>query len=233
MIATAGLLLAVLTPTAAHAGTTPAAPAVGSCYTMTWREIQSMTNSNPVVSCDGPHQALTVAVPTLPSGVDRTDASAVARRVFPTCAPAIAAAVGGWRNYLRSLYGDGFFVPTQAQWDQGARWVRCDLLLFTGGRALQNLPARPGAGLTDRATLCRAGRTTGYAVVPCSRRHQYRATTTIRMSAWNGTKAAKAFAARACLKRFPSGDFFTGYPRTRAAFDAGYRFAVCVSRTTA
>jgi hypothetical protein len=53
------------------------------------------------------------------------------------------------------------------------------------------------------------------------------------MSAWNGTTAAKAFAARACLKRFPSGDFFTGYPRTRAAFDAGYRFAVCVSRTTA
>lgn len=228
----AGMLLAVLAPTVAHAGVVTPAPTVGSCYGMSWGEFAGNTNSNPVVSCSERHQALTIAVPTLPSTVERTDKAAIGRRVYTTCNPAAAAAVGGWKNYVRSWYTIGFFVPTQAQWDQGARWVRCDLVLLKPGRALQDLPAQPRAGLIDRATWCRAGKSTGYADVVCSKRHQYRATTTVRMSSWHGTKAAKAFAARACYKRFPHGDFFTSYPHTRLEFNIGNRFAVCVSRTT-
>lgn len=222
-----------LLPVSAFAADPPAAPPVGSCHAVTMAEFSAASDPDPAVSCSATHQSLTVKAFALPSGVGRTDQQRITDLAGKQCYPAVAARVGGWPTMVRSLYDLLLFVPTQSQWDAGARWVRCDLFLWAA-KGIQALPASGAVGgsLSARETRCNAGKSASYAPVPCSRPHQFHAKVAIRMPSWNGASAARTFAQRACVKRYPHTGFLASSPPSKKAFDWGFRYAVCAPATT-
>ncbi|GAB4009354.1 septum formation family protein [Nocardioides ultimimeridianus] len=225
--ATASLVAGASTATAGPSST----PTEGSCHQLTYQQAGAYSDPQAPVSCDGPHDTITVKVAAVRADSVRTEA---ANQVLSRCYPAAAAAVGGWRNYVRSMYGLFVFVPTEAQWSAGARWVRCDVALHGAGRTLQPLPSASGLSnwLMDRETLCIQKRTTGYFDVPCTKTHRYRATATIAMSTWTSATAAATFARTACGHKYPHVDFFYHYPHSRRVFNWGDHYAVCIPHRT-
>lgn len=225
------------TPTPTPAPTPPSNHTVGSCHQLTLEEYRAKSDPDPAVPCTRTHQSLTVKVLHLLAGTRRDDNASIVRQVGHGCIGAVVARAGGWKRYDLALYRPTIFLPTQAQWRRGARWVRCDLVLIGGGsRVLQPLPANSDVGVLsdERTDLCRQGRSTGYRAVACARRHQFRADTTVWMRSWRGTKTAASFARRACLKReFAASDLVYEYPVSRSEFRMGDHFAVCEPRDNA
>ena len=239
--AAAAVLSALLVPllavvTAGNAGA--ATPEVGSCRNYGFAAQAAPSETSPAVSCRAPHTALVVAVYSAPSGVgsyaDLTTVAVLEQAVVP-CHRAIARTLGATEAKRRmSAYTGAFFYPTQTEWDAGARWVRCDLLLTGRGRLL-TLPGKKrdvleGTRLTDRARACRSTRVSY--TFSCSSRHTHRAAGTfaIRQSAYPSRTQWTRKAERVCPRL--AGARWIAVPPSRSAWQAGVRPVTCFRHAT-
>ncbi|WP_183100523.1 septum formation family protein [Nocardioides pelophilus] len=230
-------LTAVTAPSPASAGVDITPPEVGSCHAYTKAEGAGKSDFTPVVECTEPHTAITVAVVEFEVAPDWDDPDALDQALSDECYPAWYDALGGnIKTIQRSAYITYIFIPTRAQRDAGAAWLRCDVAL-QGGTKLMNLPDRLALGglpLPDRVAKCRANERADYAYTVCSRPHAFRATHSVKYphSSYPGLRASKRFALRECRERIRTPYMFYEWVGSRAAWRAGYRHAVCLKQTT-
>ena len=120
-------------------------PAVGDCWKATYNgDIQYADwTTKPPISCSEPHQLYTFAVlqlqlPHSGSAYSRGyEKSSVSNDALNTC-----------QSYQNHQYGDAppldgllklkVYIPRNAQWNLGARWVRCDFNVFAVGSSISN-----------------------------------------------------------------------------------------------
>lgn len=163
-------------------------PPTGACYALALDDIHASTNSDRAVPCGEAHTAQTYQVATFGPELDGAEADdkALGAAVYDTCQKGFIRYVGGTDSLvMRSVLTWAWFRPSDAAWKKGARWFRCDVV--GGGEqsgALEKLP-EDAQGLLlgrpdDRWMVCVAGDTvSGSPKIPCSRKHTWRAVTTI------------------------------------------------------
>ncbi|WP_158604392.1 septum formation family protein [Nocardioides mangrovicus] len=252
-LAHATLLLAVV---AAGCGTTApartAAPADGTCRSLTPRDVARSNNDSPRVACSRRHTAQTYLVGRFPASLRRAayGSSALGRYVYGVCQPAFVAHLGGDESIaLRSLFSWAWFGPSKPAWAARARWFRCDVV---GGpedaRAYRSLPRTTAGALAARPpedwmACARGTRLAGAPRVPCSQAHTWRAVTTIKVGqpqdAWPGERIAQVRSQQFCSDSvggwlgYPTTDYRYGSSVVREAdWAAGERRSVCWAATT-
>ena len=100
-----------------------------------------------------------------------------------------------------TAYGRSWFIPTKAERNQGARWVRCDVILMGGNTALAPLPydAAPLVPnpITDSVRKCLTGK---YYWTTCDRSHSWRASGdfNVRKGKYPTAKQMRAIAIKKC-----------------------------------
>jgi hypothetical protein len=133
---------------------TSAAPVVGDCWPSTFDTAARSSNwSGTPVDCSSGHQLYTYAMatvsssaPTWKDGSGNLDSS-IASAGGSACSAKLAAflpdiPVGG-------LLTDFFFMPSEAQWAKGARWVRCDVAQLAIGSLLTTPSFAALGSITD------------------------------------------------------------------------------------
>jgi hypothetical protein len=241
LLAVVLMLLAPLAGVVATAGPAQAGPAfqqpaVGECRALTWDEYMANSNNEAPIDCSQRHTSRVIAVERLPKGVtwDASDQK-LARISTGICDPAWKEALGGsYASRAMTAYSWGWFIPTKAQRDRGARWIRCDMILF-GGASLVRLPtdAEPALGTQphpDGIAYCLKGESLAYTI--CSRRHAWRATGTFIMRD-TAYPTAREFR-RAAIRRCPSRVSTRGFVWDPPGFyhwRLGNHVVVCSSHT--
>ncbi len=174
----------------------PPAPKKAACYRLSSAQLTRPTNDSRPVPCSRPYTARTVHVGRLDTVVAghsvAVDSDVVQRQLADTCRRELASYVGGSETTRRlSRLNVAWFSPTLAQSERGADWFRCDVVAFSKGDGLLDLP-RPDrlkgllsrAGALDTYGLCgtSAPATRGFERVVCGRRHAWRAISTIDLA---------------------------------------------------
>lgn len=153
--------------------TGPGTPEVGRCYRMTSEQSEEDTHDGPPVECDQPHQTRTYHVGTMPANARAYDSEEAARQ----CTEVLPDALGLTQQELdSSVLGVVFFGPDDRQWEEGARWFRCDVAAFSPA-GLGVLPDVDLAdGLPDSLVRClrEVPQAPGYVEVTCDQAHDYR-----------------------------------------------------------
>jgi hypothetical protein len=227
-----------------------AAPSLGVCRVLSRGDVSQPTNSTLPVPCDQPHTAQTYAVGSLPTEFAHAsyDDSSLAAYAYRTCAQRFIRYTGADESLaMRSILSWAWFRPSQAAWDDGARWYRCDMI--GGGdqtRTYVDLPAQAKGLLLGRPQdmwmVCAQGATvSGSVKVPCNQRHDWRAVTTIVLGSsgdpYPGDRVVQARTRDFCSKSvgawldYPV-DYDFGYSWFHEAeWNAGNRRSVCWART--
>ncbi len=137
----APLAAVVATTAPAHAGPAFQQPAVGECRALTMDEFNRASNNEAPIDCSQPHTSRVIDTVRLPRGVSwGASIQKLTRIATRICNPAWTEALGGtFRSRAMTAYSAGWFMPTKAQRERGARWIRCDLVLRAGS-ALANCP---------------------------------------------------------------------------------------------
>ncbi len=215
--------------------TAPPPPRVGSCYTYTFAQAQVLSLAAAPVPCRGNHTAVTYFVGRLtgPAAAGPVITALAVRSAANVCTVRQLSVLGPRVLLTRS---DPFnaFMPTNAQWTAGARWFRCDAVLYASDTSLQRIPAnfvrriRTTSGVNAyRACLTAAGKK-----VPCSRPHTYAASTYSslgsRTAAYPGDRTVKARAIAACRRLLPRNGrrIYVEWP-TAHAWSIGRRYVQC------
>jgi hypothetical protein len=227
--------------------TTP--PEVGGCRMLTPGDISRPSNATATVPCTEPHTAETFAVGTLPSefatsAYDDLDLAAFA---FRTCGREFQGFLGADESLaMRTVLSWAMFRPSEAAWGGGARWYRCDAV--GGGRSSTTLVTLPDSarGLLEKPDdawlACVKGQSVATAPrVPCSRRHTFRAVTTIKLGRpddeYPGDEVVEERTRGFCSDSVAA---WLGYPVTYSFaytwfpeldWQAGNRRSVCWART--
>lgn len=189
-----------------------APPTVGACRNLTFAAAAASSNSTPVVPCTTTHTAVTVAVGSL---VDKNhptltnvNSPAVQQRLAVTCPTTVKAYAGGGRNTFElSLVKAVWFLPTQAQFDAGAHWYRCDLIALSSANQLAPLAGKMRRALDPARALNRWGlcsnaapSASNYRWAACAQRHRWRAVAVVNLprKAVFMSKSAGAAAVKDC-----------------------------------
>lgn len=239
-------VLAVVATLLAGAGTTTAAQAgpnqpdagiatVGECRSYSFDQAMRASENSAPVACSTSHTAKVLATPMLPDGMTYDDFAAMQRVMLRTCYPAFGRMLGRTDSLRhRSAYTIMWFIPTQAQRDRGARWLRCDLVL-QGGRTLRPIPADVSpilgsAPLPNRVARCATAREV---LTTCNRAHEWRATGTylVRRDAYPGNRTMSRIAQRTCPSRTSTRAWYAVWA-PRARWQVGDKMIVCHSRTS-
>lgn len=213
------------------------APAVGSCYDVTLRQIAAASlPAGSEVPCTSRHTLRTSAVVTVDEDVDLTSPGPVYRASDAGCDAGEAEVLGGSVR-LRSLdtYSGAVFVPTATERESGARWISCHVLKYGGDRLL---PLPTTGDPTDlrlgRAPLPddRAGcRDADFRLTACDRAHRWRLTGVVDLGErWQGRSATVQKALDGCPRVTTSRRFHYAVPSTKLLFALSPRLAVCSSR---
>lgn len=240
----AGVAAAVLmAPLAAVTGQQPASaqvdtdpPAIGSCHHLTYAEVRGVSSGKPPVPCTDPHTAVTFDVVEFPAPPDWNDEDTYRDEVLDQCNRSWVEVLGGnAKTITRSSYTYYWLLPTPAQRDAGAAWVRCELVALGGDRIVR-LPRRVELGglpLPDAVARCREGERADLRLTVCARPHQYRATHSVKLPwrGWRNDDAAQKFAYRECDERI-RGHFYYQWPSSRYWWLLGFRYATCLRKTT-
>lgn len=228
----------------------PEPPRDGACYRLDFEAATEPTNDSSPVPCEGPHTAQTYHVGRLDTVVDghllAVDSRRAQRQVARTCPRVLARHLGGSaETRALSRLEAIWFSPTIEESDRGASWFRCDVVAVAGSGELAPLPPprRLRGLLDDPAALDRVGLcgtaapdARGFERVICSRRHAWRATSTIPIAdegAYPGVEAVREAGESTCRNRVreASGSperFSYGWEwPTRAQWRAGQRFGYC------
>ncbi len=227
------------------------APRLGACRSLTPADVAEASNATKTVECSAPHTAQTYAVGQLPAdltdaGYDSTEVGGFA---YDTCTTKLRAFLGADESLaLRTVLQWAWFRPSEKAWAQGARWYRCDVV---GGSEqspeLSRLPETAEGLLLGRPDdtwlVCVSGASvSGGTKVPCSRPHDWRAATTIKLGepedAYPGDRLAEVTTRDYCSDsigawlNYPI-DFDYGYTWFhQAEWKAGNRRSVCWAKTS-
>ena len=233
----APLAAVVATTAPAHAGPTFQQPAVGECRWLTIEELNRNSNNEAPIDCSRAHSSRVIATGRLPKGVTwRASAQRLERIATGICDPAWKTVLGkSYASRAMTAYSWAWFIPTKAQRDRGARWIRCDLILMGGGSRAVGLPTddEPALGSQPHPNGiadCLTRRTFVHTI--CARTHAWRATGTfvIDQKAYPTERQFRRAAVRRCPSRVSSDSFawrFRGPDRWRL----GDHVVVCFSRT--
>jgi len=218
----------------AQAGPTFQQPRVGECRAMSWDEYMGKSNNEAPIDCSQPHTSRVTDVVRLPKGVtwgasiDRL--TNIATRL---CHPSEMEALGGsYSSRAMTAYSGAWFMPTKAQRDRGARWIRCDLVLLAGTRLAtlptDSVPALGAQPHPARIAACAKART--FARTICSTRHAWRATGTftIRQKAYPTDREFRRAAIRRCASRTNTDTIFWQH-RSKVVWRLGDHVVVCYS----
>ena len=98
-----------------------------------------------------------------------------------------------------TAYSSAFFVPTRAQLEHGARWVRCDVVL-PAGRRLVPLPTPLLSSLNDTVQKCLEVGGSRVVDTTCAKRHNFRSTRAFLVPGrrFPGVRSIQATARRRC-----------------------------------
>ena len=163
-------------------------PELGACRVLAPADITKSTNGTETVPCKEKHTAETFAVGTFPADVagSKVDDAALGGYVYPRCQKKFQEFLGGDESLvLRSTVTWAWFRPSEAAWEKGAHWWRCDAV--GGGEqspSFVDLPTTAKGILLgkpdDRWMVCVNGPSvSGSDKIPCSQKHTWRAVTTI------------------------------------------------------
>ena len=178
---------APLRPATAADRATP--PALGQCYRLGPRDTASPSSAVAPVPCTTAHTAQTFAIGTLPASTGSAyDDARHGSWIYPRCQSAFQTFLGADESLaLRIQLSWAWFRPSERGWASGARWYRCDLVGGTEqATSYADLPAS-GQGLFSAAPpqqwlTCARGSTVLEAErLPCTRPHDWRAVTTIKL----------------------------------------------------
>lgn len=169
----------------------PPAPKQGGCYNLSYNQAVAPTAAGTPVSCKARHTTETYSVGTLRNVVDghlvAVDSETVAHQVATDCPRAVTRYLGGDAEDLRlSMLRPVWFTPTIADSEKGAAWYRCDLIGIAGPKKLISLTGSLKGALdsdsrSEAYRMCGTAKpgASGFARVPCSADHAWRALTTI------------------------------------------------------
>jgi hypothetical protein len=226
------------------------APDVGACRVLAPGDVSHPSNDSPTVQCRRHHTAQTYAVGALPATFRHAsyDDAKLATWAYQKCSQGFIRFTGADESLaMRTLLSWAWFRPSQASWDQGARWYRCDVV--GGGdqsTAFVDLPTTAKGLLLgrpqDRWMVCANGSTVADSTkVPCSQRHDWRAVTTIVLGSpgdpYPGDSTVEKRTRDFCSKSvgawldYPV-DYDFGYSWFHSdEWQAGNRRSVCWART--
>ena len=238
----AAATLALTLPTASIATATAAEadgpdyqqPTVGECHNYTAAGRMKASDTSAVVDCGSTHTAQVVAVGKIPAnGSWDFGGRALQRVVSNSCVPGLRTALGQPDKVIdKSAYSISIFIPTQAQRDHGALWVRCDVVRLGGKKLLQL--ASPGDLLADRRLgndearcLIKNGSTTA-----CAKGHVWRAKQVLTMpfKKYPSQNKAGRFAATHCKAAKQGRPWYSSW-RGPDFWKAGNHQLVCYVRT--
>lgn len=214
-------------------------PEVGSCHDLSVEEATQWTDPAEPVDCTTVHTTETFRVLELEGTPDWDDKEALYDLVEPRCLSGLRSYLGGTQKALEmSAYFVLWYLPTAAQREAGATWVRCDLAVL-GRSKLRRLPTHrpPSLGslpLDDDIARCRFRYKDGnYYVTACAQTHAYRAKEAVRFDdgPYPGLRSMREFAIRKCSKRLPHQGFYWEVP-VRSEWRAGWRYAICYQSTS-
>ena len=171
-------------------------PTLGACRLLTPDDVARPANTTDPVDCEEPHTAETYAVGQLPGSFDDAehDDPELGSWAYRTCAKSFEEFLGADESLvMRTIISWAWFRPTEAAWDDGARWYRCDVI--GGGEQSTEYVELPttAKGLLlgrpkDQWMVCADGPTVAGSVkIPCSEPHQWRAVTTISLEKFGNT----------------------------------------------
>jgi hypothetical protein len=223
------------------------APEVGACRVLAAEDVAEPSNDTEPVACREDHTAETFHVGEF-EGDPAYDDPALAAEVYDDCQGRWVKFTGADESLaLRTVLSWAWFRPTEEQWDEGARWFRCDVV---GGLerpdGLITLPASSKGVLLgippDRWMACvNADTVQEAAFLPCTEEHTWRAVSTIVVSekkAFPGTRLVEVLSRDFCsdsvlawLDYPPQYDFgytYFGEPE----WEAGNNRAICWARTS-
>jgi hypothetical protein len=130
-------------------------PTRGQCWQATYKDVDGYANwgpNRPAVACSTTHQLYTFGVPTLKGtykGSMYTTKGFVRQSIeddaYDTCQNAQNTALSTLHDTVARIYLLQI-LPEEAQWNAGARWVRCDVGVLAVGSsvahpAFESLPA--------------------------------------------------------------------------------------------
>jgi hypothetical protein len=208
-------------------------PTVGDCHDYDLAGLYQQSDTSPIVDCATTHTAMVMHVFMLPDTLSWSDTDAVGRLVSKRCRPAWEELLG--RSELtRALtaYSRGWFRPTKAERDQGARWLRCDVIAYGGNTDLAPLPYVTAPlipnPITDDVRKCLTGK---FYSTTCIRSHVWRSAGdfNLRTGKYPTSKQMRAIAIKKCSPMVTSSRFYYLGP-TKDAWKTGYRVMVCFSK---
>jgi hypothetical protein len=246
-IVVASMLTAGATATAAAPGTPQLLdpdfekPTIGECHNYGMTVANQPTDTSPVVPCGTTHTAKVLATPMLPASLtwETATADAMNLALAKACLPAFNSILGRTEKLRqKSAYDIVTFVPTQAQKDAGARWMRCDLVL-SGGYSLQPItrntsPILHAYPLPKSVTSCLVGPDDTIRRTVCSKTHRYRATGTwlVERTYYPGHDALLSIARNRCPGLVTTPRWWFAWWMTRNMWKAGDRTITCYSHTS-
>ena len=166
------------------------APVNLDCRMLTPSDVELPSNASKTVPCSEPHTAQTFEVAEVPGDLRDADygSKALGAYAYRQCSTAFMTFTGGDDSQvMRSVVSWAWFRPSEAAWEKGARWYRCDLVGGGPQSASYVLLPDSAQGLLhgqpeDQWLACAQGDTfAGSTKVPCSTKHQWRAVTTIKL----------------------------------------------------
>ncbi|MBS45524.1 MAG: hypothetical protein CMH83_20600 [Nocardioides sp.] len=211
-------------------------PANDSCHDLTLEETARRSDPDPAVSCDGRYTSRTHVVRTVPNRISMTNTKQLSRFVDRQCSDPYRK-LTSTRDEKRLLAATGsvWFTPTRGQISRGARWIRCDVVVY-GGRALTPItrwqkPLLRALPLHDSLARCMLGARQQYRVTACIRPHQFRAkgTYVLKGKRYPGPKARARQHARQCP--LFTGPTWVAFPPSEEAFEAGFKRVICTVKT--
>lgn len=225
-------LVALVAPANAVSSRAAAAPATGRCYNLTYTQTYPVSSSVPYVHCTDKHTTKTFLVKNVPNNIDYKHITndEMIRVATQICYPKFASTLGSTpENQHLTAYSYIFFSPTAAQRTAGARWVRCDVVLY-GGRTLRALPTDTipfiQGEITDATRRCLV--TSDHWYTTCAGAHSYRSSAAYTLTAGTHYRTRDQFLA-VTHKLCPGTDFAV-WP-DRYSWDSGDHVLTCYDRT--
>lgn len=226
-------------------------PELGQCRNLRPEDVALPANATAAVDCTEEHTAQTYAVGTLPDKLHDAayDADELGAWAYKTCSKGLMAFLGADESsVMRTIVTWSWFRPSEAAWDEGARWYRCDVI-GGGGEGVDYRPLpKTAEGLLmglppDEWMVCADGpAVAGSPKVPCSEEHTWRAVTTIKVGEpgddYPGDRVVEVTSRDFCSDSVAA---WLGYPLEydfgftwfkEAEWQVGNRRSVCWARTS-
>ena len=226
-------------------------PEVGACRNLSRTAIAAPSNAGKLVSCTEPHNAETFAAGKLPAELAHRDYDDIAldQWAYKTCGAALSEHLGATDSVvMRAILSWVWFRPSEKAWDKGARWYRCDVIGGgAGSRRYLDLPTTTQGLMAKRPddhwmTCARGSNPDGGAKLPCSKPHNWRAVTVIKVGEPDDpypgdaavAKKSKDFCASsvAAVLGYPTDYDYAFTWFHEAEWKAGNRKSVCWAKTT-